>query len=369
MIESIIKYSEFTCGIILFLFAVIQLTYKNRQFVNYNIAGLYFCLSYVILAFWTFKSGLILHVPWLLYTDMTTAFAIGPFVYFYIKTVLGIKTRSFTGYLLHFIPALVVLCVIIANNLIDDSLVRYYRDNRVNYPLYGISPVISAVDLISDFYMLLYFGLTIKNIYTLLKNNRHQSLHELKTVFYYMFFIVLFTVMLLIANIAENALLNITAVYLLTISGIWFFYFSFRYPEFTQKAIREAKVIRYRNFMLQGVDAGVVLARLDELMEDEKIYLDYDLTLPKLGTLLMITPHQLSKILNVKRKMNFRSLINAYRVKESMQQMACYPGKTVLETALACGFNSKSSFNAVFMKTVGITPSDYKKSLRRELVS
>ena len=93
MIESILKYSEFTCGIILLVFAVIQVAYKNRRFINLNMAGLYFCLSYVIISLWSFKSGLIFYIPLLIYTDISMAYAIGPFVYFYIRSVLGFQTK------------------------------------------------------------------------------------------------------------------------------------------------------------------------------------------------------------------------------------------------------------------------------------
>jgi len=364
MIESIIKYSEFTCGIILFIFAAIQIIYKNRNFLNYNLAGLYFCLSYVIMTFWAFKSGMILYIPWLIYTDMTTAFAIGPFAYFYIKTVLGLKTKSYLKYTLHFIPAAAVLGAIITNNIIDGELVRYYLHFPSNYPVYSVNPMIRVIDFISNIYMIFYFILIIKTIYNLLNNKNHKSMKELNIIFYYMFFIVLFSLMMLIASATGNNILNITAIYLLTLSGIWYFIFSFRYPEFTQKAIREAKSIRYENSILNGIDADVVLERLDELMEDEKIYIDEELTMQKLSEFLMITPHQFSKMLNSKRKMNFRTLVNSYRIKEAMNQMADYPDKTILEIALASGFNSKSSFNSVFMKSTGATPSDYRKSLK-----
>ncbi len=139
MIESILKYSEFSCGIILFLFAVIQITYKNRDFINYNLAGIFFSLSYVILTLWAFKSGIMLHIPWLLYTDMTAAFAIGPFVYFYMKTVLGLKSKSRTTYLLHFIPAITVYCTIVLSNIVDGSLVRYYLHFPGKYPAYNMN--------------------------------------------------------------------------------------------------------------------------------------------------------------------------------------------------------------------------------------
>jgi len=363
MIESIIKYSEFTCGIILFIFAAIQIIYKNRNFLNYNLAGLYFCLSYVIMTFWAFKSGMILYTPWLMYTDMTTAFAIGPFAYFYIKTVLGLKTKSYLKYMLHFIPAAAVLCAIITNNIIDGEMVSHYLHFPSNYPVYNVNPMLRVIDFISNIYMIFYFILIIKTIYNLLNNKSHKSMKELNIIFYYMFFIVLFSLMMLIASAAGNNILNITAIYLLTLSGIWYFIFSFRYPEFTQNAIREAKSIRYENSILNSIDSDVVLERLDELMEEEKIYIDEELTMQKLSELLMITPHQFSKMLNSTRKMNFRTLVNSYRIKEAMNQMAEWPDKTILEIALASGFNSKSSFNSVFMKSAGVTPSDFRKSL------
>jgi len=365
MLESIIKYSEFSCGIILLIFASIQVMYKNRDFINYNLAGLYYFLSYVILTLWAFKSGLILYAPWLLYTDMTAAFAIGPFSYFYIKTVLGLKTRSRVTYILHFLPALIVLCAIITSNIIDGALVRHYLHFPTKYPVYNLNPLIRGIDFISNLYMIFYFILIVKNIYELLRENTHKSFKELKIIFYYMFFILLFSLMMLAASVLGNNILNITAIYLLTLSGIWYFYFCFRYPEFTQKAIKEAKIIRYKNSMTNGVDSKIVLERLDDLMEEDKIFTDEELSLQKLSTLLLVTPHQLSSILNSKRKMNFRTMLNSYRIQESIKLMADHPDKTILEIALASGFNSKSSFNAVFLKSTGVTPSDYKLSLKK----
>ena len=363
MIESILKYSEFSCGIILLVFAIIQLTYKNRGFINRNIAGLFFCLSYVILSLWTFKSGVIFYFPWLMYTDIAMAFAIGPFVYYYLRAVLGYRIKNGVSYLVNFIPALVVFVVIITNNILNDAFLGYYSSNPSVYPVYRLSPLVKGIDLISNLYMITYFIVAIKNIRIYLKKESGKPAGELHTILYYMFFILLFSVMMLSASITGNSTLNIISIYLLTLAGLWYFNFSFRYPGFTQKTIREARTIRYRNAMLGGIDTAAVLTRLDELMEDEKIFTDYELTLPKLSTELMITTHQLSKILNSERKINFRSLLNFYRVKESMQQMADHPDMAILDIALASGFNSKSSFNSVFRKSTGKTPSEFRVSL------
>lgn len=365
MIDHIIKYSEFTCGVILAIFALIQITYKNRQFINLNIAGLYFCLAYVILSLWSFKSGFISYFPWLIYTDIAAAFAIGPFVYFYLKSVLGCRTETGAAYYLHLLPSSLIFAVIVINNVLNDSFSEYYISNPSIYPVYSLSPVVRTIDFFSSIYMISYFAAAVKNIHIYIKKGSHKSTKELYILFYYMFLIILFSLMMLLAGVTGNAVLNISAIYLLTLAALWYFIFSFRYPEFTQRAIREAKTIRYENSMLNGIDSDAVLERLDYLMEDEKLFTDYELTLPKLSSELMITPHQLSKILNSHKKMNFRSLVNSYRIKESIRQMAEYPEKTILEIAFASGFNSKSSFNSVFLKSTGQTPSDYRISLER----
>ncbi len=364
MLGNIILYSEFACGVILLLFVVLQLTYRNREFINYNLAGLYFCLSYVILIFWSFKSGVILHLPWMFYTDISMAFAIGPFVYFYIKTVIGLKTDSLFRYMIHFIPAFVSFIAIIIYNITDNSLTDYYIKNNIDYPVYHLSHFIGIIELISSFVMISYIVPATGKLYMLLRDRSHKSLKELKIVFRYLSLVIFFSGMMLLAGIIRNNVLNDIAVYFLTLLAVWYFIFSFRYPDFTQKAIKEARTVRYKSSIINGIDSDTVLRRLDELMEDEKVFADEDITLQKLSGELMITPHQLSNILNSKRKINFRTLINSYRVKEAISLMKQFPDKNILEIALDSGFSSKSSFNSVFLKITGIAPRDYRKNIR-----
>jgi len=40
---------------------------------------------------------------------------------------------------------------------------------------------------------------------------------------------------------------------------------------------------------------------------------------------------------------------------------AAPPGQTILDIAFAVGFNSKASFNRVFKKAIGTTPSRYRE--------
>ncbi len=100
-------------------------------------------------------------------------------------------------------------------------------------------------------------------------------------------------------------------------------------------------------------------------MEENKPYLDIDLTIHDLSGALNIPRHYLTQIINEKLNRNFYQFINEYRVEEvkRLLQDPAYKKYTFTAIAFEAGFNSKSSFNSVFKETVGKTPSQYKNEL------
>jgi AraC-like DNA-binding protein len=57
-------------------------------------------------------------------------------------------------------------------------------------------------------------------------------------------------------------------------------------------------------------------------------------------------------------------LINSYRVNEAKALLINEPQDTILDIAYAAGFNSKASFNRIFKKVTGMTPSEYRLKMR-----
>ncbi|TCO08238.1 helix-turn-helix domain-containing protein [Natronoflexus pectinivorans] len=98
---------------------------------------------------------------------------------------------------------------------------------------------------------------------------------------------------------------------------------------------------------------------LGELMQEQKPYLNPRLTLSELAVLLNISPNQLSQVINQYERVNFHDFVNRYRVDEFISISAINNHLNILGLALDSGFNSKSSFNAVFKKHKGITPSQF----------
>jgi len=96
----------------------------------------------------------------------------------------------------------------------------------------------------------------------------------------------------------------------------------------------------------------------------EKAYLDENLTLSKLAELIPTTDKKLSTFLNQHLNITFYDMINAYRVESVKEKLLSnnYNNLTLLGIAYESGFNSKSSFNRIFKKETGLSPSEYKKS-------
>jgi len=103
--------------------------------------------------------------------------------------------------------------------------------------------------------------------------------------------------------------------------------------------------------------------RIIELMEVEKLYQNPNLNMSILSEKSALSNGYVSQIINQKRKQNFFDFINSYRVEEVKLRMADsdYDHYTVLALAQDAGFKSKSTFNAVFKKMTGQTPSQFRK--------
>jgi AraC-like DNA-binding protein len=109
-----------------------------------------------------------------------------------------------------------------------------------------------------------------------------------------------------------------------------------------------------------------MIEQLARHMEKEKPYLTPALTLEKLAGQLRMQPRLLSNIINRHFDCNFFEFINSYRVEEAKRMLADkqYADKNMLDIMLDVGFNSKATFNTLFKKKAGMTPSEYRKSVQ-----
>ena len=104
--------------------------------------------------------------------------------------------------------------------------------------------------------------------------------------------------------------------------------------------------------------------KLIKYMEEEKPYLNHELTLPELATNLEFSRNQLSAIINQVHSKNFYEFVNGYRVDEIKRLMDDPANKHLKMISLAydAGFNSKASFYRIFKQITKMTPSEYFSS-------
>ncbi len=120
---------------------------------------------------------------------------------------------------------------------------------------------------------------------------------------------------------------------------------------------------KYKKAGITMQQAKAVQQKLKAVMTNEKPYLNPTLTLSDLSEMVGVSNNQLSQILNEYVGKNFYDHVNAFRLQHFLDLKESPTSKhyTILGLAYECGFNSKTTFNTFFKKTMGKTPSEYFK--------
>lgn len=126
---------------------------------------------------------------------------------------------------------------------------------------------------------------------------------------------------------------------------------------------------KYRQSGLPKSLAGKLAEGLESLMEREKLYHQNDLRLETLAEKLGSTKHFVSQVINQHFKMNFFEYVNLKRIEEAKELLRTTRREelNVIEVAYAVGFNNKGTFNSVFKKVTGSTPTEFRNQSRQLL--
>ena len=104
--------------------------------------------------------------------------------------------------------------------------------------------------------------------------------------------------------------------------------------------------------------------KLRALMDSQQPYLEQTLNLKQLSTLMQLSPHQLSYLLNEGFGENFFQFVNTYRVELAKELLVSEKHRhlSIVGIGFEAGFNSKTAFNTVFKKITGSTPTQFKRA-------
>ena len=217
-----------------------------------------------------------------------------------------------------------------------------------------------------------------KNILLFSSNIEKVDLRWLKYIMVCFIIMAFFFISNLLYNIPDHYFIIINAFYL-----VGFFiiaYFSMKQEEiypFTKDQKDEIIDIVITDILEKQPKKLIEDGKLEELkntlleiMETRKPFLDCELSLVKLASMLDISSHQLSHLINTGFDENFYQFINRYRIEEAKKLILDEKMSHLSFQGIAfeVGFNSKSVFNTTFKKCTGLTPSDYKSSNQQEIV-
>ncbi|MDM7860717.1 helix-turn-helix transcriptional regulator [Alteromonas sp. ASW11-36] len=117
----------------------------------------------------------------------------------------------------------------------------------------------------------------------------------------------------------------------------------------------------YSRSALNDEDIKRIANKLNTAIEIDRVHLVAGLHLAQLAKHIDVPSQYISQTLSQHLHTTFFDLINEARINDAKQQLLT-SNKSVLDIALAVGFNARSSFYKAFKSCTGLTPTEYRKS-------
>ncbi len=153
--------------------------------------------------------------------------------------------------------------------------------------------------------------------------------------------------------------------YLLLVVAFLFYFIAFKLLSKSKDILPKTEISKYKNSNLNPKLIAKYKTDLISSMEKDKLYLNGKLSIHNVSEKLNIPRQYISEVLNEHMDTSFQDFINQYRVEEFIIRLKNDQNDhfTLLGIATDVGFNSKSSFNVIFKKFKGLTPTEFKKTL------
>lgn len=299
------------------------------------------------------------------YLTFSTPLLIGPAFYLYIKSILNYPRPITYKDLFHLAPFLGFMIYFIFRYALglQPASVRYQSGKIPTY-----------VSLLGSLKAIHMTGYGIVAYFTFVSEKKRNSIrkHNKSLYLWLLVFVNAFMVTIVIGilsfvlghyNLPLASYLDDVPIVCLVILLYVVSYYAIKNPiAFSYKP-------KYGGSHLKEDDLSRLHKQLIEHMESDRIFIDENLRLDSLASLMSTSTNSLSRVINEKEGKSFQDFINSYRV-EALKKALLDPGnrhKKILAIGYEVGFNSKTAMNRIFKKETGLTPSDFIRSVSTTL--
>jgi len=349
----------------LFLALALQTVTNKNKSANKVLSTLLFLAAFILfgrIIYARFNNQLLYQIAYL--ADVVI-FLFGPFIYLYIRRLAFNESKKYRLPLYHYIPAILFLIFIswyFTYTPKEFKLMLKRNHIHILFDYY----IIQVLSIISILYYLFKCFKLIKLYQKQEKDNLSYNQNVLSFLHTFLTVTLIIVVLWLIGLFNKSLSINLSFI---NYNMIWVSipiliylvgYYSLKQPEiFRIKLKTEKKKIRKR---LDDSTLIQLQEKLNQLMQNEEIYLDSELTLKGLAVKLNTSSNNLSWLLNSVYKCTF---YECSRIKTFISKIENGEHKeyTVLALSMESGFSSKSTFNRAFKAEMNDTPTNYIKKL------
>lgn len=343
---------------------------KGNQRANKYLAILLLSFTCTRLNSFFVISDLFEQLPHFIFVATPYWYLLAPLYFLYVKALVDEPIRWNWVSLFHFVPFLAVFAILLPFYVLPAET-KYLFWSQAFTAEFGLKRFlfVLAYDLQNLPYLVTSIAVVLRNE----KSESGQSMSParahvrwLKFLLTFIAFYMLFDLVVAIVHFVMDKVLFEMQYLPMAIFSILVYSISFLAIQEPEKLF--PRNLRLRKRALFSVNAQEICKRLLFLMETQKSYRNSKLRYSDLAAQLGISVSQLSKILNQEIGKSFNDFVNTYRVKETKERLRQNESHeyTLLAVAFEAGFNSKASFNRIFKRHTGMTPSQYVKRLKQD---
>jgi AraC-like DNA-binding protein len=358
-----------------FLLSLVLFTKKENHSANLILACAILALSFELLQSVYYVRGWYKEYPHLMGISYPFPFLYGPFFYLYAALISKQKDCLRWADFLHLLPLCFIYVAGFPYYFLNSEEKILFVERMVHHnppqlfaifgsiiPFQGILYTILTIQIVTR------YNRTIKDSFS---NIDRINLSWLKLLNIAMIIIWSFVAISFLIHHLTPVSREFDVILYILISLLIYSigYKGLKQPEIFMKPISELEEstpsAKYERSGLSKEDTETLKQTLLAFMQNEKPHLDNELTLQKLADRLLLTTHNLSEVINSGLNQSYYDFINSYRLEEFKTRVAdpANDKYNLLSIAFDSGFKSKGTFNAIFKKSAGITPSEYKATL------